>query len=64
MDKEKVDFSPSLEAVKLIREKEGSKTKVSGVVPCPVCGKDLRYSIASNGHISGRCESGDVGFMM
>jgi hypothetical protein len=64
MEEKKVDFSPSLEAIKLIREKEGDKRRVAGTVPCPVCGKDLRYSIASNGHISGRCESGDVGFMM
>jgi hypothetical protein len=51
-------------AIKAIREKEGKKTRVQGEIPCPKCGKVLRYSIASNGHIHARCEGSDVMFMM
>lgn len=57
-------MSGSLLAIKAIREKEGAKRRVRGVIPCPLCGKSLSYSIASNGHIHARCEGNDVMFMM
>lgn len=54
----------TIKAITLIREKEGKKVRVQGEIPCPECGKALRYSIASNGHIHAQCESGDIAFMM
>ncbi len=48
-----------LKAIKLIRDKEGAKTNTKGTVACPVCGKDIYYSIAYNGHIWGKCETKD-----
>lgn len=54
-----------LEAIRLIREKEGKKRGVTGEVPCPACSKPFRYSIASyNGHIHGRCTGCELSFMM
>ena len=57
-------FSPAFLAIKAIREKEGQRRKLVGESPCPTCGKALRYSIAGNGHIHGRCEGGETAFMM
>jgi hypothetical protein len=43
----------------------GGKRGVSGSIDCPICGKELHYSVAScNGHIHARCETdGCVSFM-
>ncbi len=43
-------------AVDIIRKKHPSQRKgVGGSIACPVCGKTLKYSVASNGHIWGKC---------
>jgi hypothetical protein len=64
MDEEmKKQFEYMSQAFKAIRDKEGDKRRVVGTIPCPKCGKELRYSIASNGHVHGRCESGDLAWM-
>lgn len=35
---------------------EGTKRRVSGAIPCPVCNQGpLRYGIAVNGHIRAQC---------
>lgn len=63
-EKQKINFNATIKAIKEIREKEGENVRVQGEIPCPVCGKTLRYSIASNGHIHAACETKDVMFMM
>lgn len=61
----KKEFSPVLQAIKAIREKEGSKRGVRGTIPCPSCQGDLGYSIAAcNGHIWGKCSGCGLGWMM
>lgn len=62
--KSNFDFSPALIAIKAIKEKEGNARKLNGEIVCPTCGKILRYSIASNGHIHGRCDGGETAFLM
>ena len=57
-------FLSAISAIRAIKEKEGTNRKVAGEIPCPTCGKPLRYSIAYNGHIHGRCEGGETVFMM
>ncbi len=51
-------FENIMKARKLILD--DAKGKWSGYgrsVECPVCGKRLSYSIASNGHVHARCET-------
>ena len=63
--KTKVDFSIALTAIKAIREKEGDKRGMTGIIPCPSCKQDFHYSIANvNGHIHGRCSGCGAGFVM
>jgi len=56
-------------AISLITEKEGKgkpKKDKRGTIICPVCGKNLHYTVSSyNGHIWGNCETdGCLGWMM
>lgn len=47
-----------LGALYKIREVNGKKRGVSGVIDCPKCHGKLHYSISSyNGHIHGKCET-------
>jgi ssDNA-binding Zn-finger/Zn-ribbon topoisomerase 1 len=43
----------SFEAMRLIAE----SGKKQGSIPCPKCGGDLRFSVASNGHQLAKCGS-------
>ena len=63
-DDKQFNFNPVMEAIQAIRLKEGKKTRVAGTIPCPSCKADLAYSIASNGHIHGKCSGCGVGWMM
>lgn len=57
-------FSGAIQAMILIKKKEGNNRGVSGEVPCPECGKPFQYSIAkSNGHIHARCSGCGLAFM-
>lgn len=48
-------------AIRLIR----SQNEKQGLVPCPRCEGKLGYSVASNGHIWGKCEThGCLAWMM
>jgi hypothetical protein len=51
-----------IKAIALIHAKEGKKVMVQGEISCSECGKALRYSVMSNGHIHAKCESGDIVF--
>ena len=63
-EKPKVDFSGPIKAMGAIREKEGKNRGVTGVIPCPDCGAEMRYSIAKvNGHIHAKCSGCGNGFM-
>lgn len=53
-ERERIDGA--IAAKRSILEHAGGRRGVSGRVPCPVCGGELRYSIAaSNGHIWACC---------
>lgn len=48
-----------LRAAHLVIQHSGGKRGVIGVVTCPACGEDLRYSVSGhNGHTSGLCSTG------
>lgn len=49
-------FAKIMTARGAIVKATGSKRGVAGTIPCPVCGGELRYSIANvNGHIHAAC---------
>ena len=54
----KKKLPPAVEAIQIIRKKEGDKRRVAGTIECPECKGELNYSIASNGHIWGKCKCG------
>lgn len=65
MEKPRKDFnfSPALRALRAIKDKEGEKRNLKGTIPCPECGEEAHYTIASNGHVHARCAKGCFCFM-
>lgn len=56
-DKSIADTLRALQAVMAVTQ--GARG-VHGTITCPICGGDLRYSVAaSNGHVWGACSTSD-----
>lgn len=43
----------------IFEKEEGKELPSRGKIECPKCGHTLNYTIASNGHAWGRCETPD-----
>lgn len=42
----------------IVKNVAGMRTEKSGTMPCPLCQKTIRYSVApSNGHLRAKCET-------
>lgn len=51
-------FDMLAEAIGTIHKKEErTKRPCGGLIDCPKCGKRLSYTIASNNHVHGCCET-------
>lgn len=50
------------QVVQIVRNIEGTKTKVQGEIRCPLCQKALRYSVDEKGRVKASCLGGEIDF--